>query len=85
MEMKASLIVTLLLFILLLVGPGFSRRTLGVKNMNSENIYEIDYRGPETHTYIPPPNLAGARPSIHHQTSTAHRHKSKRHGKKIVG
>ncbi|GFP89154.1 hypothetical protein PHJA_001059100 [Phtheirospermum japonicum] len=84
MEMKASLITTILLLLLLLVGPGFSRGTLRVKNMESE-IYEIDYRGPETHTYIPPPDRAGDRPRIHHQTSMARRHKSKRHGKKTVG
>ncbi|KAK6126032.1 hypothetical protein DH2020_040146 [Rehmannia glutinosa] len=76
MELKASLIGTLLLFLLLLTVPGFSRGTLHVKIMGSE-IYDIDYRGPETHTYIPPPNRAGDRPRIHHQTSMARR-KSKR-------
>ncbi|KVH90458.1 hypothetical protein Ccrd_007493 [Cynara cardunculus var. scolymus] len=29
-----------------------------LKQLNSE-IYEIDYRGPETHSYMPPPNRSG--------------------------
>ncbi|PIN10525.1 hypothetical protein CDL12_16880 [Handroanthus impetiginosus] len=80
MELKASIIWILLLFLMLHVS-GSSRGSLQVKNMGSE-IYEIDYRGPETHTYIPPPNRG--RPRIHHQTTVA-RHKSKRNVKKIVG
>ncbi|KAL0283079.1 UNVERIFIED_CONTAM: hypothetical protein Sradi_7240800, partial [Sesamum radiatum] len=65
MEMKGRLmmIATLLLFLLVAV-PSFSKGSssmvvfagrLDVKNMDSE-VYVIDYRGPETHTYIPPPN-----------------------------
>ncbi|KAL3839639.1 hypothetical protein ACJIZ3_024230 [Penstemon smallii] len=57
--------------------------------MDSTEVYVIDYRGPETHTYIPPPNRAGDRPKIHHQTNMArHRPKvfmTKRNGKKING
>ncbi|EYU38522.1 hypothetical protein MIMGU_mgv1a017200mg [Erythranthe guttata] len=84
---KASVIATLLV-LLLLPGPGFSRgRSLHVKKMGSSDIiYEIDYRGPETHTYLPPPNRAGGRPGVHHKTTTAARHKSQPiNGKKIVG
>ncbi|KAL0333349.1 UNVERIFIED_CONTAM: hypothetical protein Sangu_1491100 [Sesamum angustifolium] len=74
MEMKNSCIGTLRLFFLLLLGavPAFSIGRLHAKNMGTE-IYDIDYRGPETHTYIPPPNRAGPRPRIHYQTSMARR------------
>ncbi|KAK4392176.1 hypothetical protein Sango_1995400 [Sesamum angolense] len=70
MEMKNSCIGTLRLFFLLLLGavPAFSIGRLHAKNMGTE-IYDIDYRGPETHTYIPPPNRAGD----HYQTSMARR------------
>ncbi|KAG8374252.1 hypothetical protein BUALT_Bualt11G0112000 [Buddleja alternifolia] len=60
MEFKARIIGFLILF-LLLSGPGFSKARLHVKNAGSD-IYEIDYRGPETHTYIPPPNRDRAGP-----------------------
>ncbi|CAA0829751.1 Unknown protein [Striga hermonthica] len=72
----------LLLFLIILIGPGFSSGTLHVKNMGSE-VYDIDYRGPETHTYLPPPDRTGQRPRIHHRASKAQR-KSKKSGKKIV-
>ncbi|KAK4396326.1 hypothetical protein Sango_1469200 [Sesamum angolense] len=59
-----TMIATLLLFLLVAV-PSFSRGSfsmvvvfaegLDVKNKDSE-VYVIDYRGPETHTFIPPPN-----------------------------
>ncbi|KAL1541286.1 hypothetical protein AAHA92_25528 [Salvia divinorum] len=72
MELNCS-ILCILLF-LLLSGPGFSAGRMHAKNMGSE-VYDIDYRGPETHTYNPPPNRAG--PRIPHQAGSA-RHKSKR-------
>ncbi|CAA0842907.1 Unknown protein [Striga hermonthica] len=78
--MKAILVSSIILF--LLIGPGFSRGTLHGKNMNSE-VYGIDYRGPETHTYLPPPNRAGERPINHHRASMV-RSKPKRSVKKIV-
>ncbi|KAL2514390.1 uncharacterized protein Fot_28361 [Forsythia ovata] len=92
MELKARFIVTLLIFLLLLnVSPCFSRGKLNLKALDSE-IYEIDYRGPETHTYIPPPNRSGDRPKIHHQTSMIRHksngsrvHRTKRNEKKIHG
>ncbi|XP_027174733.1 uncharacterized protein LOC113774387 isoform X2 [Coffea eugenioides] len=36
------------------------------------DIYEIDYRGPETHSYLPPPNRSNGRHNIHHQNVNAH-------------
>lgn len=39
--------------------------------MNGEEVYVIDYRGPETHSYFPPPNRSGGvggghHPHVHH-------------------
>lgn len=64
MEMKDRMMIATLLLFLLVAVPSFSRGSfsrvvfagrLDVKNKDSE-VYVIDYRGPETHTYIPPPN-----------------------------
>ncbi|CAF1877900.1 unnamed protein product [Brassica oleracea var. botrytis] len=61
-------IVVILLTYLLLVAPCFA---IGSENTNSD-VYEIDYRGPETHNSRPPPEtLHGKRPFIHHKTSAA--------------
>ncbi|CAA3002998.1 Hypothetical predicted protein [Olea europaea subsp. europaea] len=61
MESKASIIGPLLL-VLLLITPcsSTSRGGFYVKNTDSQ-IYDIDYRGPETHRYRPPPNRACGR------------------------
>ena len=44
--------------------PGMQKKEL--------DIYEIDYRGPETHSYLPPPNRSNGRLNIHHQNVNAH-------------
>lgn len=44
--------------------------------MDSE-IYEIDYRGPETHTYIPPPKGSKGKHNFHHQSMLKHHRKFK--------
>lgn len=48
---------------------------------NSE-IYEIDYKGPETHSYIPPPEKSGGRPFVHRQGANA---RARSRGQTIVG
>ncbi|XP_051152584.1 uncharacterized protein LOC127266393 [Andrographis paniculata] len=73
MELSPMLI---FLIVSVLIGAG-ARPALSSKgrlnatinyNIGSSEVYEIDYRGPETHTYIPPPNrAAGDRPRIHHR------------------
>nr|XP_043612876.1 uncharacterized protein LOC122584869 [Erigeron canadensis] len=49
-----------ILFIAFAVHPAISRsgrfQLKNEKLITSEEIYEIDYRGPETHSYRPPPN-----------------------------
>lgn len=45
-------------------------------DMDSEVVYEIDYRGPETHSYIPPPDRSAHRQRLRampHRRSKGHR------------
>lgn len=53
---------------------------MDLSNMNTSEIYEIDYRGPETHTSIPPPR--GGRHNNHHQGMLFH-HKATKPGKNV--
>nr|KJB16753.1 hypothetical protein B456_002G249500 [Gossypium raimondii] len=61
---KSRPISILLLLLLLLSIPYFST---GSFDVSEKEVYEIDYRGPETHTSIPPPGH-GHRSSVHQQT-----------------
>lgn len=45
--------------------------------MDPAEVYVIDYRGPETHSYIPPPNRSGGRPHVHHRNVVVLHRKSK--------
>ncbi|XP_010558269.1 PREDICTED: uncharacterized protein LOC104826977 [Tarenaya hassleriana] len=61
---KAVAVVWLLIYLFLAV-----KGTSGEKGME---VYEIDYRGPETHNSRPPPeNMHGKPPYIHHKSSAA--------------
>ncbi|XP_021911370.1 uncharacterized protein LOC110825221 [Carica papaya] len=61
MEIKSA---TIFIFLILILPLSFS-----TGGLDSE-IYEIDYRGPETHSSIPPPDHShGRRPFIHHKTA----------------
>ncbi|KAF3622778.1 putative cell number regulator 8-like [Capsicum annuum] len=81
MELKCGFIVIFLL--LLLVAPSFSSSSgkMDLSNVDTSEIYEIDYRGPETHTNIPPPR--GGRHNSHHQGMLFH-HKAIKPGKNGV-
>ncbi|TMX00122.1 hypothetical protein EJD97_001378 [Solanum chilense] len=61
MKLKCSFIV--IFFLLLLASPSSGKMDLS--KVNASEIYEIDYRGPETHTKIPPQK--GRRPNNQHQ------------------
>ncbi|KAM3205306.1 hypothetical protein P3L10_028716 [Capsicum annuum] len=74
MEMKTSFICIFL--IVLLIAPFSSSGKMDLSKMDSE-IYEIDYRGPETHTYIPPPKGSRGRHNFHHQSMLKHHRKFK--------
>lgn len=58
---------------------------IGELDMSDKNpeIYEIDYRGPETHSYIPPPNRSGGLPFIHGENPRGHRKSKGLKGGKI--
>ncbi|XP_010490780.1 PREDICTED: uncharacterized protein LOC104768481 isoform X2 [Camelina sativa] len=63
-----STVVSFLIIYLLLAVPCFAK---GSEQTDSE-VYEIDYRGPETHNSRPPPEtIHGKPPYIHHKTLTA--------------
>ncbi|KAF4382149.1 uncharacterized protein LOC115708859 [Cannabis sativa] len=61
----------ILIFILFLFSthPYFST---GAMVVDSEEIYEIDYRGPETHSSIPPPDHSRGKHRVHRQSSWGH-------------
>ncbi|KAL4591978.1 hypothetical protein LXL04_004955 [Taraxacum kok-saghyz] len=59
MDLKNRL-TTFFVLSLLFAMPAFSRgrSKLPTRKLNTE-VYEIDYRGPETHSYMPPPDRSG--------------------------
>ncbi|GAB2300570.1 hypothetical protein Dimus_034609 [Dionaea muscipula] len=63
MKRPAMTMFLVFLLVFLLVSPSFCqgrklpRRTTLGKSMKL--VYEIDYRGPETHTFLPPPDWYG--------------------------
>ncbi|XP_043693349.1 uncharacterized protein LOC122643836 [Telopea speciosissima] len=72
MELKPSIITLLFLFFILSL-PNSSQGlvTVGPNSAILESeIYEIDYRGPETHSNVPPPDRSGlggrGRPFVHY-------------------
>ncbi|KAH0995709.1 hypothetical protein GBA52_019573 [Prunus armeniaca] len=67
MELKNSTILTFLL-LFLLATPCFSR---GGSDVVGTEVYEIDYRGPETHSSIPPPDHSHGKPLIHKESAMA--------------
>ncbi|CAN4117031.1 unnamed protein product [Withania somnifera] len=79
MELKCTSFIVIFL-LLLLVSPSFSSSSgkMELSNVDTSEIYEIDYRGPETHTNIPPPR--GGRHNSHHQGMLCH-HKATKPGK----
>ncbi|KAB2047158.1 hypothetical protein ERO13_A13G025100v2 [Gossypium hirsutum] len=74
--------IVLLLLLLMLSMPYFFAGSFDVAD---REVYEIDYRGPETHSSIPPPDSSHRRRhSIHRETDTLSPHK-KRNVRKIHG
>ncbi|KAL5740744.1 hypothetical protein ACOSQ2_029924 [Xanthoceras sorbifolium] len=66
MELKSTVASLFLLFLLLLSTPFSSKGGSVVAAVDSE-VYEIDYRGPETHSSIPPPDHSRGKPMIHRE------------------
>ena len=44
---------------------------LGESEALDSEIYEIDYRGPETHSFVPPPDHSHGKPHSAHDKSSA--------------
>ncbi|GMN39101.1 hypothetical protein TIFTF001_008337 [Ficus carica] len=63
--MKLKFAFTTLFFFFLFASPFLSRG-------ESHEVYEIDYRGPETHSSIPPPDHSHGKPWIHRESSLGH-------------
>ncbi|XP_074312076.1 uncharacterized protein LOC141647685 [Silene latifolia] len=68
MELKHGIVALLIVYFF--VAPyAFSVRARELAEVVSdEDVYEIDYRGPETHSHLPPPKKLGGAPYIHDQT-----------------
>ncbi|XP_062168270.1 uncharacterized protein LOC133874383 [Alnus glutinosa] len=68
MELKSTITTIFFLFLLLSL-PYFST---GGSEVDLE-VYQIDYRGPETHSSTPPPDHSHGKPLIHRKSSLAPR------------
>ncbi|KAG9155455.1 hypothetical protein Leryth_009893 [Lithospermum erythrorhizon] len=83
-------IVAIFFFLLLATPPSLSRG-MKASDMADSAIYEIDYRGPETHAYVPPPIRSGGKHNIHQEMKVHHKSKGvgatskSGHGKKSHG
>ncbi|XAR69050.1 hypothetical protein NMG60_11000503 [Bertholletia excelsa] len=71
MEPRAGSIAFFFL-VLLLTTPCFSQGGLEVSKVDSE-VYEIDYKGPETHSHNPPPSQSHHKLSAHQEGTVVHR------------
>ncbi|KAF3960086.1 hypothetical protein ACB098_09G022000 [Castanea mollissima] len=69
MELKSSTTTIFFLFLLFTV-PYLSR---GESDRLDLEVYQIDYRGPETHSSTPPPAHHHVKPWIHRETAVAAR------------
>ncbi|XP_024028754.1 uncharacterized protein LOC21407167 [Morus notabilis] len=69
MELKSCF--TTIFFLFLFAAPYFSRGEYS-DALDSNEVYEIDYRGPETHSSIPPPDHSHGKPWIHKESSWGH-------------
>ncbi|EOA22389.1 hypothetical protein CARUB_v10003024mg, partial [Capsella rubella] len=66
--MKSTVVMSFLIIYLLLAVPCFAKE----QTLTDSEVYEIDYRGPETHNSRPPPEtIHGKPPYIHHKNPAA--------------
>ncbi|KAM2345488.1 uncharacterized protein LOC126592476 isoform X1 [Malus sylvestris] len=71
-KLENSTIFTSCLFLFLLATPCFSK--VGESDLMDTEVYEIDYRGPETHSSVPPPGHSHGKkslPLIHKENAMA--------------
>ncbi|KAL9235891.1 hypothetical protein vseg_010622 [Gypsophila vaccaria] len=70
MELKHGVFAMLIVYVLVAPYTSSVRARELVEIVRNEDIYEIDYKGPETHSHLPPPKL-GKGPFIHDQIGDA--------------
>ncbi|KAI8556373.1 hypothetical protein RHMOL_Rhmol05G0247700 [Rhododendron molle] len=81
MEFKPRIITIFLLFLFLLLLFAPACFLKGGSEVSDSGIYDIDYRGPETHSYRPPPN----RSNIHEAAMRHRKTKALRAGNGATG
>ncbi|KAL5711378.1 hypothetical protein ACHQM5_021842 [Ranunculus cassubicifolius] len=91
MELKLSFFVLVAFLVLCLARPTLSRG-LHHKEESDNDVYEIDYRGPETHSFVPPPDRSHSNPLVHdesvmarHKPKAPKGHKARKSGRKTRG
>ncbi|KAJ0979341.1 hypothetical protein J5N97_014815 [Dioscorea zingiberensis] len=69
-----------LVLVLVFTGNGQSKGT-GNSVMNGDEIYQIDYHGPETHSSLAPPEISWSDPKLKHWTNKdANKSRKMKHG-----
>ncbi|KAK3226475.1 hypothetical protein Dsin_006337 [Dipteronia sinensis] len=68
MELKSTTLLASL-FILFLLSSSKGGSSEVVAAVDSHEVYEIDYKGPETHASIPPPDHSRRKPVIRHEAT----------------
>ncbi|KAL8094742.1 uncharacterized protein LOC141692550 [Apium graveolens] len=82
---SSSNTVLLCIFLVLFVIPCLAKEKVDPEGMDT-GIYEIDYRGPETHTYtLPPPNKGRAKSHSKSKGLLMTARKARANAKKING
>ncbi|KAI9153313.1 hypothetical protein LWI28_009359 [Acer negundo] len=70
MELKSTTLLASLFILFLLSSPkGGSSEVVVVAAVDSHEVYEIDYKGPETHASIPPPDHSRGKPMNRHEAT----------------
>ncbi|KAK2657996.1 hypothetical protein Ddye_011048 [Dipteronia dyeriana] len=64
MELKSTTLLASLFIIFVLSSPKG-----GSSEVVAGEVYEIDYKGPETHASIPPPDHSRGKPMIRHEAT----------------
>ncbi|KAF5182572.1 hypothetical protein FRX31_027847 [Thalictrum thalictroides] len=82
--LKSNILIIVVFLVLTVTRPTFSRVSPGAHAEDPANeVYEIDYRGPETHSFIPPPDRSTGSPFVHHESVMAHHKLKDPRGRKI--
>ncbi|KAK1563268.1 hypothetical protein Q3G72_025179 [Acer saccharum] len=69
MELKSTTLLAFLFILFLISSPKGGSSEVVVAAVDSHEVYEIDYKGPETHASIPPPDHSRGKPMIRHDAT----------------